>query len=148
MRFLLYAKHWQIFLLAFLIPAILITIGLIDFMTKGNTILLLYTAPLGVVLSQVTLYAWLWAVGNNLTDNETKKQNTTLFKSLIIIPFITLIIILIFMFFVTFRINTGVFSMYNVLITSLLIIIPVQFIFIISMFYCFYFTARAIKTSR
>ena len=51
------------------------------------------------------------------------------------------------MLFVTIKINTGVYSMYNVLFASLLIIIPVQFVFIISMLYCFYFTARAIKSN-
>ena len=146
MRFFLRLKHWQVFSLVFLIPVVLISGGFIGFSVYGNMASMISTTTLGVFISQCSVYAWLWAVGNNF-QSEERKTNTTLFKTLIIVPSISLILILFFLLTVTFKINTGIYSMYNVLFTSLFIIIPVQFLFIISMLYCFHFTAGAIKST-
>ena len=114
-------------------------------MAYGNMVSVIFTTTLGMFISQCSLYAWLWAVGNNFRSEE--KTNTALFKTLIIIPLISLILILVFLLTVAFKINAGVYSMFNVLFASLLVIIPAQSLFTISMLYCFYFAARAIKST-
>ena len=142
MKILLAAKHWHIFLVSFLVPLLLIVCAL----WFGKYSSWFYFVPLGIALSQVSLYSWLWAVGTNLSQFiEGKENNSFLFKALIIIPGSILILILTFCMFIAVKISLDVFSMANVFMTSLFFIIPVLFVFQLSLLYCFFFVARLIK---
>ena len=149
MKFFLYIKHWQIFTFIFLLPVLLFTGDFIYF--KGGSLnayySLFYVMPLGIAISQATLYAWLWSVGTNLSQNVNKEElKSGLFKTLIILPVIILAIILIFWMFFTLRMHLfGKINSSTILISSLFVILPVQSFSSVSILYCFYYVANLLK---
>jgi len=142
MKLILQAKHWHIFLLAFLIPALIIAGGLVYSTFWYSMTSLFYAIPLALALSQAVIYIWLWVVGTNIAENVDDQK---LFKIFIIIPCFVLLFILAFWLLITLRLSFGKLSMAGVLFTSLFVILPIQFAFVISLIYCVFFVARAIK---
>ena len=142
MRLILQAKHWQIFFVGFFIPTLLIAGGFIYSSIFFSMTSLFYSIPLALALSQAVIYAWLWVVGNHISE---KIEGQKLFKTLIKVPCFVLLLILVFWLCVTLQLSMGMFSMANVLFTSLFVILPIQFVFVISLIYCIYFVARSLK---
>ena len=142
MNLILRAKHWQIFIVVFFIPSLLIVVGLLCYNFYGSLTSLFYMIPTGLALSQIVIYAWLWIVGKTISDNV---EGQKLFKTLIKIPCFVILLILFFWLFLTLRISFGFFSTANILFASLFVILPVQFVFVVSLIYCFYFVARSLK---
>jgi len=147
MKYILYAKHWQIFLLAFLLPCLLISGGFFYFKIFSNLDVLFYMIPTGIVILQVSVYQWLWSVGTNLSKHvENEKVNASLFKTLIIIPVVILVLVLMFWLILSLKMSiSGMYSLGGILISSLIFILPIQCFFSIIAIYCFYFVARIIK---
>ena len=153
MKFILYAKHWQIFSLFFLLPVLIITGGFFYGLDA-----LFYVIPCGIVILVVTLYAWLWSVGKKLLLNIDKEElKSGLFKTLIILPLIILTIVIIFLMLFSARNLFPLFSDFTSLIQfvdfvkcffpffSLFIILTVPSFFSISILYCSYFVANLLK---
>jgi len=150
MKFILHAKHWQIFLFVFLIPFSMIIGGYYYFKETFNMSFLLYMIALGIALAQISLYAWLWSVGSNLACNaESEKKRIGLFKALLSIPTVTLILIFVFGLVFPFLFDFGKPTNATVLLTFfgsiMFIVVPVQFVFVVSAVYCVFFVARTIK---
>jgi len=144
MKILLYAKHWQIFTFAFLVPVLLIMGYFFYFGDIYNAIYspsIFYIMPCAIVILLTVIYAWLWTAGLTFSRNiEGQNRSPNLFKTLIIIPVILLVLILI----LTISGRLGFIIMFYI-IPALVVITPLLFVFIISIIYCYYFVARSIK---
>lgn len=147
MKWFLKAKHWQLFLLVFALPISFITGGLILTNYYFNPAILFYLFPLSIAIVQFGIYFWMWVVGSHLykQNSRTIESGFELFRLFILIPMVTLGVILIFWLLGATFFSLGRFSVADVLYGSLFVILPIQFLILISMFYCFMFVARAIK---
>jgi len=147
MKWFLTARHWQVFLALFLIPLGVVASGLFFLKNLDNPAFIFYFFPITVALAQASLYLWLWTVGSRLW--EVKKGNRTpgigLFKLFILIPNVIMAVILLFMLSGATLFSLGSFSMAGILYSSIFIIIPIQLLVILSMFYCFLYVAKTLK---
>jgi hypothetical protein len=143
MRILLYSKHWQVFLVSFALPLLLILGGLFYFSISFNISFFLYLLFLGIAIFQIIFYAWLRTVGLNLSS-VLKKENK-IFKISSSLPICILFIIIILGIGFPFLFKLGLPSTSSVLYTIMKFILPVQSIFAILSIYCIYFVGRALK---
>jgi hypothetical protein len=147
MKWFMQAQHWQIFLLVFAFPLALLSSGFILTNYYFNPAILFYLFPISIAVLQTSIYAWMWVVGTNLSkqNNRVTKSGLSLFRLFIIIPMVILGMILIFWLSGATFFSLGSFSMADVLYASLIVILPIQFLIVISMFYCYVFIAKTIK---
>ncbi|MDG5798880.1 hypothetical protein QA597_00715 [Marinilabiliaceae bacterium ANBcel2] len=143
------AKHWHFFIIGFILPILISTFGIILSFNSINGTLLFFTIPVSVVISQLVLYLWLWSAGNVLYKiaGINRSFENRVFRFFVVIPVVLVVLMLGFWLWGASILGMGKFSMANVLIAALIYIVPVQFIFIVSKFYCFYFAAKVIKSA-
>lgn len=149
MEWFLNAKHWQIFLLIFLLPFILFVLGVVLISCNYNPGILFFIFPLAIGVSLITGYGWMWSVGSKLSGynfNENK-DNSKLFRFFIMIPLVLMSLILAFLLYGATSLSLGSYSMAGIMYSSLIVIMPLQLLITISMFYCFFFVAQRIKTA-
>lgn len=165
-RFFLKAKHWQLFLLMFVIPFALqlfLMFGMILEATgnfSGNPpqdplIMMEYFKwfPLLMVLYIGFHYGWFWSVAVGLQPmiSETIRPNIRKFKILMIIPVVYLLLLLTGMglFFATF--NPQNFEVIDpnpvFILIGFLIFIPLHLFSVFCIFYSIYFVAKTFKTA-
>ena len=148
---ILRAKHWQLFLVSFGIPFIVLLIIFmitstgsfldLSFMTLFY-VLLLYIIT--IAISSGTVFAWLWAVAVGLhhqlpddVDLKLKKFRTAFF-----IPMIYILVTLLFLGgFMNDMLNGGL--LYSNMIAF---VIPIHFLSMFCLLYCLYFVAKTIKS--
>jgi hypothetical protein len=149
MERLLRAGHWQFFVAGFVVPFLLILSGLIVPSYYFMPAFIFFVFPLGIVMSQLVLYLWMWSVTNTLFKREALNRffDIKLFRFFIIAPVVIIILILVFWFWGAAVMGMGKFSMADILTRALFFVIPVQLLFVISKFYCFYFTSKIIKSA-
>jgi hypothetical protein len=147
-RFLL-AKSWQLFIAVFVLPIMILFSGLFVPVYVFNGAYFFIAIPLSIVLSQVVLYLWMWSVGQKLYKQlkvSTQFSNKT-FQFFVAVPFVIILLILIFWLWGATILGLGQFSMANILTGMLVFVIPLEILFMVSKFYCFYFVAKVIKTA-
>lgn len=147
MEWFLKARHWQIFLFIFIIPLGLLISGLVLTKYYFNPGILFFLYPLSIVFGQVTTYLWMWMVGSTLHKKNPglRKPDIFIFRLFILVPLILAALVLAFWLYGATVFSLGSFSIADILYASLMVILPLQFLVIISMFYCFLFVAKIIK---
>ena len=143
MDWFLRARHWQIFLLIFLVPVAIVLAGLIMVSHQLSTGILFYAIPVAIALSQVSYYGWMWAVGSKLMP--ANGARVRLFRLFVFIPIVLIVLILVFWLSGATMFSLGSYSVVSVLYGSLLVVLPLQMANVLTMLYCFMFVARVIK---
>jgi hypothetical protein len=154
MSIFLRAKHWQIFLLLFVIPFILQTVmmGILfsNLIRNPNPALVfdyLKFFPLIMILVMGTLFSWFWAVAINLQKlvPADVKMKVTKFKVFFFIPIVYLLLIVTAVpiiassQFTNFKDPSPIFFVFA-------FIIPLHLFCMFCIFYCLYFVAKTFKT--
>lgn len=149
MEWFLRARHWHIFLPVFLIPFIMIMAGVFLLKVYFNPALLFFLFPLSIAISQIVLYLWMWSVVKMLVGKLLNYNVVGLFyfRLAIIIPLVLTGLLLLFWMYGATLFSLGSYSMAGILYTSLFFILPIKVLVIISMFYCFLFVAKTLKTA-
>ena len=148
MKRILLAKSWQLFLAVFVLPLLIFISGLFVPMYVLNGAYFFFVIPLSIVLSQVVVYSWMWAVGQNLyhQHNISSFFSNRAFQFFVAVPFVIILLVLIFWLWGATILGLGQFSMANILSGMLVFLIPLEILFMVSKFYCFYFVAKVIKS--
>lgn len=155
MNTFLKAKHWQLFLAIFGIPLVFY-IGLMSYVfnsinSGGNEhdevfIGVFKIFPILILLFASILFGWLWSISVGLRDKLPPgvKMRTGLFKAFMIIPFVYIVL---FAVFITFLIGDflGTQSTYATPV-SFVLIMPFHLFAMVCIFYCYYFTAKTLKS--
>lgn len=149
MKRILLAKSWQLFLAVFVIPLLILISGLFVPMYVLNGAYFFFVIPIAVVLSQMVIYFWMWSVGHQLFKqlNISSFFSNGTFRFFIAVPVTIILLVLIFWLWGATILGMGQFSMANVLTGLLVFVIPLEILFMVSQFYCFYFVAKVIKTA-
>lgn len=150
MNIWLKTDRWKIFTITFFLPLLLFISGIIVPMHFLNGAWLFLSIPIAILWWQLTLYAWMYAIGTKLHAKAGlyKKFTNTIFRYLVLIPVISLVIGFCFWIWGAIILGMGSFSMSNTLVSSLTYIIPVQIIFFTSKLYCIYFVSRVIASAQ
>lgn len=149
MKKFLLAQSWQLFLAVFVLPMLILVSGLFVPLYVLNGAYFFFVIPLAIALSQMLIYLWLWSVGQNLYKQLHLSSffSNRAFRILIAVPVIIILLILIFWLWGATILGLGQFSMANVLTGMLVFVIPLELLFMVSQFYCYYFVAKVIKTA-
>lgn len=155
MNTFLKAKHWQLFLAIFGIPSIFYIsmmsyiFGSIDSGGSEHDELFLGVLrifPILILLFASILFGWLWSISVGLQGKLPPgvKMNTALFKAFMIIPFVYLLFFAIFI--TSFMWEFG--NPQNSFMTpgGIVFIIPLHLFSMFCIFYCYYFTAKTLKS--
>jgi len=157
MQFFLRLKHWQLFILNFGIPMVLMMVIMINLFSKmivtqqpDPTIVfsVFRFFPLIYLFSFGTLFCWYWAVNNRMQSliPAALKMKINLFRVFVIIPAVYFIVIMIGL---QFLFTSGFPNANNPapFMIGFMIIFPLHLFSMFCMFYCIYFTAKSIKTA-
>ncbi len=147
-RFLL-AKSWQLFIAVFVLPIMILFSGLLVPVYVFNGAYFFIAIPLAIVLSQVVVYLWMWSVGEKLYKqlNMSSQFSNKTFQFFVAVPFVIILLGLFFWLWGATILGLGQFSMANILTGMLVFVIPLEILFMVSKFYCFYFVAKVIKSA-
>ncbi|MFP9113621.1 hypothetical protein ACLI1A_06745 [Flavobacterium sp. RHBU_3] len=159
MKKLLQLKHWQLFIIIFAIPMILQT-GFSVYMFVNMFAMTMknpedpqiiidgissMTRILPIILVIVTTLQFLWqyTLGTNLYKKipEGVNLNLRLFKLSLIVPIVYLLVICFIMINISITLDES--SIPN---PFLILIIPFNFLTILCVVYCYYFSAKAFKS--
>jgi hypothetical protein len=165
-NFYLKAKHWQLFVLIFVIPVtfqIILAIGVFSsLMTAAMAgqepnpfVMVDYIKwfPLVMIFYLAAYYGWFWTIGTQL--QRLVPQGVTLkvgrFKVLLLIPVIYLVTVMTLLVFFFNNFNPAAMEAGNMPDVSLLpifmvIFIPLHFFAMFCIFHSMYFVAKTIKT--
>ena len=149
------AKHWQLFLLGFVIPVLMqfLFMGIMMFTVftnvEQNPEILTYFFPLILIISllfMLVLYGWFWsiAVGLDRFIPDDLKLNVKRFKIFLIIP---IVYILLFSVLVGVGISGMIDSGEPINPVYMVLILPLHLFSMFCMIYCLYFVAKTIKTA-
>jgi hypothetical protein len=147
--FFLRMKSILLFLLIFIIPLAITTS---TFFVPGNWIYGAYMpfAVSAIILTtEVVLYLWMWALGNAYykASPVREKFSNKAFRLFVWIPLLVTVLFIAFWVYGASTISTGKLSAATMLSSTLLFAIPLQLVFMIGKFYCFYFAAKLIKSA-
>ena len=154
MSIFLRAKHWQIFLLLFVIPFILQTVmmGILfsNLIHNPNPALVFdyfKFFPLIMILIMGTLFSWFWAVAINLQKlvPADVKMKVTKFKVFFFIPIVYLLLIVTAVPIIASSQFTN-FKDPSPIFFAFAFIIPLHLFCMFCIFYCLYFVAKTFKT--
>lgn len=140
------AKHWQIFLLIFVVPLILELIAIPVVIATENFSLFFVFILFIMVVAMGTQFSWYYSVGTALAGRlpSNAGMNVRRFRNFVFIP---VAYIMLFMLFVgsevLFAINDGPPS--PMLALSFIVIIPLHFFSIFCIFYSMWFVAKSLK---
>lgn len=143
MKKLLTLKHWQLFLLLFGIPFICQIVMTVLFITSRNPTAMLVILPLSMIIMMVLFFSWFYAMGANLHKKlpDSAPMNLTRFKILLFTPLVYILFMSVFIFnMISYSISGG---QPNPAIFAL--IVPLHLFSMFCIFYCLYFTAKALK---
>jgi hypothetical protein len=163
MNLFLKARHWQLFLLAFVLPMMIlfVTIGImaaniIDHVVVTNAppdpkVIMGYMKfmPMGLILLTILTYGWFWSVAVGLQKKVPAevKLNVLRFKISFFVPIVFLIFVMVFIRVVIGGIiETGVIPDPGIFITFFVIVIPMNLLSTVCSIHTIYFTAKTFKT--
>lgn len=129
MKFLLKLKHWQIFIIFWLIP-----ITIILFLPSLKFVFL------PMILICIGIYGWIWSIVNNLKSLIPKSilYSVNKFRILLLIP-------IVYLFLLTFSIIF--FNDYIDEVQAMIVIIPLHIISTFITLWCMSFAAKVLKAS-
>lgn len=175
-RFFLNAKHWQVFILQFgtaFVGMIFYMIGMISsikfvttytpnpyggppsmsetmpFHFTAGSIALLVIAGIFLIVSSVTQFGWMWAIGTKLDayfSEETRKLNVKRFKIFFIYPLVYLPLVGTLFPLLLFSANSSNFNPVLMGITLILIVFGHLFA-MFCMIHTMYFVAKTYKSA-
>lgn len=165
-KIILRAKHWQLFIVQFVIPFILYIIMIMvmigEIVKNPNEppvhmfSAMKFIIPMVIIVSFGTLFSWFWSVGHAMQERvpDHLKLNLKLFKAFVIFPVVYFLVISLLMMSMIpspeemhqVRGFGGPVSPFPFNPALLLLIIPFHFFSIFCVFYCFYFVSKSIKT--
>lgn len=165
MNLLLKAKHWQLFMVFFIIPAIIyvfmMTSTLSEVFAAANSgiepdpIVLFQNiryCSLLLMAAMLIYYAWFWAVNVGLSKKipQQAKMNLTRFKIFFFIPVVYFILIFVWTAFFMEGFMASVMMQDEEAVRNIgigmTIITPLHLFSIFCIFYMIYFTAKTLKT--
>lgn len=142
MKFFLSIKHWQLFLLQFMPPAVLIpwSVNLMLAGHKGPNFFIVFAVT--TALSAGLLFGWLYSVGTFLHPRLpfSQKMNLNKFRLLLLIPFAYIGFVLVFILAASATVHKGT-PMDN---SYALWIVPLHLFSMFCIFYSLYFTAKSL----
>jgi hypothetical protein len=144
MTLFLRLKHWQLFIMVFVIPAICQIIFMTRVFSENNPRLILQFFPVLLILYCSVLFGWYYALATNLQKKlpETVKMNVTRFRWFFFIPAVYILFLCVFLFSVFGNMANG-FQPNPVIF---FVIVPVHLFSIFCILYCLLFTAKALKS--
>jgi len=137
-------KHWQLFGLMMVIPMVFQFIAIGFVISSNDPTPMIYFSPVLMILFMGLFFGWFYALGTNLHKKlpPTATMNLTRFKIFFFIPVVYMLLIPIFMLGMFSNFSTG--GQPNPAIFAL--IVPLHLFSMFCIFYCLYFTAKALKT--
>lgn len=146
------AKHWEVFILMFVIPLGLQFspgLALACYLPKtgnpGTGLIVVVSSIMGMafLLSVATYFGWFWSIASGLQAQIPQAVRLSLkrFKALLIFPAVYITGFFLFMSFAASSIRSNP----DVILYALPIILPLHFLAIASIFYCLYFVSKTIK---
>ena len=140
----LHLKHWQLFLLIFVVAFILQISTFIPVAITNNVKILIYILPIVMLIYLGLFFGWFYSLGTNFHKKLPNSVNMNLnrFKLFLIIPMIYIFILSIYQVGMISKIseneqpNMGIFG----------IIIPIHLFSMFCIFYCLYFIAKEFKS--
>ncbi len=147
MKWILKAWHWQVFSGIFIIPIILIVLGLVLAQVTFNPGYIFLFVPIAMSFGQAVVYIWIWATGSALIkrDRSNIVKNKTLFRFFALLPAFILVSTLLFWLYGAVVYIMGTLSIAEILYTSLFLVFALQFLVIVSILFCFNFIARLLN---
>lgn len=146
MNVFLKIKHWQLFILMFIIPFGLQFLAMCSLIFGRGPYLFPLIFPLVILLYAGVFFGWLYSTGTNLHKKlpETVSMKLGKFKLFLCIPtiYITLIMVTIS---IVFRVPEIGHISPSVIPLFILIILPLHLFSIFCIFYCLYFVAKSLK---
>ena len=148
-KWFLSASNWALFLLIFILPLAIIVPSFFMPAYFLNGAHFFFAPGIALVICEVAIYLWMWSVGNtyykmagfnNLFSNRV-------FRFFVWIPVLVSLLFLIFWISGTSMLGMGRLSIANMLTGALLFLIPLELLFMVGKFYCFYFTSKVIKSA-
>ena len=141
------AKHWQVFLIVFIIPYSLQFIAMT--ITKNDHTRMMNFSPFIMIIFFLGLFGWFWSIAAGLKNNIPVgiKMKIKKFKIFLIIPmlYIPLAFGLMNLLFENIANNDGE-SSGAMIGGSLAIIFPLHILSMFGLLYSFYFVAKTFKT--
>lgn len=165
-RFLLNAKHWQLFILTFGLPfigMIFYMIGLISsirfeanttnqipFQFSASAIVLFVFAGVFFITSALIHILWLWTIGTKLEEyyaNDVKRLNVKRFKFFFLFPFFYMLLLPLLITGIISSISTnGQVANPGVFTLCILFIVLCHFFAIFCGIHTMYFCSKKLKT--
>ena len=144
---ILRAKHWQIFILVFIIPYSLQFIAMI--ITKNDPDRMMIFSPFIMIIFFLGLFGWFWSIAIGLNEKIPKgiKMKIRKFKILLIIPMIYIPLVFGFMGTLFDNLaNTSGEPNGTMIGISLAIIAPLHILSVFGLLYSYYYAAKTYKT--
>ena len=147
MRIFLKLKHWQLFVLMFVIPCGLQIVNICFMIFERSMYFFSILFPLTMLIYISAFFGWLYSIGINLHKKlpETVPMKSGRFKAFLCIPviYITLIILTLCMVLINHPNAWQPDSTTAPLI--FFTILPIHLFSIFCIFYCLYFVAKSLK---
>jgi hypothetical protein len=146
MSWFLKAKHWQIFLLIFVIPFVIEIIGFILMAVTREPAALFISLFLMMAIILGTQFGWFYNVGTALAEKlgPNSGMNLRRFKNFVLVPAIYIGVLVIIMAIIGIIVmNNGRPSPYMAFL--LLLIIPLHLFSIFCIFYSIWFVSKSLK---
>ena len=147
--FFLSIKSILLFFLVFILPLAIATS--IQFVPGYwiNGAYMFFAVSAIILTTEVVLYLWMWALGNAYYKASPVREmfSNKAFRLFVWIPLLVTVLFIAFWVYGASTIYMGKLSSANMLYSTLLYAIPLQLIFMIGKFYCFYFTAKLLKSA-
>jgi hypothetical protein len=140
---LLKAKHWQIFILIFIIPYSLQFIA--TYISKNDPALALTFTPFIVIIFFICLFSWLYSISAGLQDKVpgNVKMKVKKFKLFLLIPIIYIPLVFSLMSYSVDGLGQSNSPYFALHISTILIL---HLLSMFGIFYSFYFAAKTYKT--
>jgi hypothetical protein len=159
-KFFLRAKHWQLFLIMLLSPFLISFLAGIMIALTSNIQLMLMMYPVIILILMIFYFGWFYSVGTHLHQKlpSTVNMNLGRFKFFVLVPVIYFVLFSLILGWIvsTFESTPSIARRYGSFeslypgaryIEDLLpYFIPFHLFAIYSMFYCFYFVAKELRS--
>lgn len=144
MKTLLTLKHWQAFILLFVLPFVFQVIGMLAIALNQDAGAIVVALPLFIVMVMVLYFGWFYTLGTHLHKKlpDTIPMNLKKFKWFLFFPILYILLIcIVVLSLVNSTLNEGPPNP-----ALFLVIIPLHLFSIFCIFYCMYFIAKALKS--
>jgi len=139
MKIFIQAKHWQIFIILFILPVAIETMLLNLLLPAGYVSSPMIYFSVIMVIYTIVYFGWLYTLGINLCRKlpASVKTRKGLFKNMLIIPFVYILFTTLFLQYT--------FTLESLPIFIPAVVFPVHIAVMFCLFYSFWFIARNLK---